>query len=55
MPTAAADQRFSFLILIRRGTALPLPPQLLHLVYPVFEHELQPTSPSDQRVHMHAS
>jgi hypothetical protein len=55
LPRPEAAYIVSFLILINLGTALPLPPQLLHFVYPVCAHELQPTSPSDHRVHMHAS
>lgn len=35
------------------GTAIPPPPQLLHLVQPDLLHELQPTSPSDHLVQKH--
>jgi hypothetical protein len=35
------------------GTAMPPPPQLLHLVQPELLQELQPTSPSDHLVQKH--
>lgn len=37
------------------GTAMPPPPQLLHLVQPDSLHELQPTSPSLHLVQKHSS
>lgn len=38
----------------RSGVALPPPPQPGHGILPVPRQELQPTSPSDQRVHTHS-